>query len=308
MRYGIPYQGSKNSIAEWVVDHLPASDVLVDLFAGGCAVTHCALLSGKYKSVIANDLTPSVEVFADAVAGEFEGYSHVPTREEFFAEKDEDDVVALLYSFGNNRTNYLWGEDVEPVKVSASKMLCLPSVHERRMAYREFCRALADYLKSSEDTQLALVGADGTHGLQGLQGLESMERLEATERLEVLQGLKLSKSFEVLRLDYRDVEIPEGATVYADPPYVDTRCEGYAEFEHSEYVEWLAQVQFMVVGSGYEIPDGCVEVAQRGKRKTMCATDNSTLAVEKLYVQERFLKEYEERMSEGKLALEWEEA
>lgn len=37
--YGLPYMGSKNKIAEWVVAHIPQADTLVDLFAGGCAVT-----------------------------------------------------------------------------------------------------------------------------------------------------------------------------------------------------------------------------------------------------------------------------
>jgi site-specific DNA-adenine methylase len=35
MKYGLPWQGSKSRIAEWVVDLLPQSHVLVDLFAGG---------------------------------------------------------------------------------------------------------------------------------------------------------------------------------------------------------------------------------------------------------------------------------
>ena len=35
MRYGMPWQGSKSRIAEWVVDILPPSHTLVDLFAGG---------------------------------------------------------------------------------------------------------------------------------------------------------------------------------------------------------------------------------------------------------------------------------
>ena len=59
--YGLPYQGSKNSIAEWVIDHLPPADTLGDLMAGGCAVSHAALLSGKYKHVIANDITDTRE-------------------------------------------------------------------------------------------------------------------------------------------------------------------------------------------------------------------------------------------------------
>ncbi len=45
MRFGIPCQGSKDRIAEWVVEQLPASHTRADLFAGGCAVTHAALLS-----------------------------------------------------------------------------------------------------------------------------------------------------------------------------------------------------------------------------------------------------------------------
>lgn len=48
MRYGIPYKGSKNRIAAKVVDALPASDAFIDLLAGGCAVTHAAMLSGKW--------------------------------------------------------------------------------------------------------------------------------------------------------------------------------------------------------------------------------------------------------------------
>ncbi|MBQ2336255.1 MAG: DNA adenine methylase, partial [Victivallales bacterium] len=40
MLYGLPYMGSKSDIAKQIVDILPAADTLVDLFAGGCAITH----------------------------------------------------------------------------------------------------------------------------------------------------------------------------------------------------------------------------------------------------------------------------
>ena len=35
MRYGLPYKGSKNSIAEKIVDYLPEAQNFYDLFAGG---------------------------------------------------------------------------------------------------------------------------------------------------------------------------------------------------------------------------------------------------------------------------------
>ena len=75
MRYGAPYRGSKNAIAPWVVEHLPPAETLVDLFAGGCAVTHAAMLSGKFERFIANDLGDAPSVFRDAINGEFDGYA-----------------------------------------------------------------------------------------------------------------------------------------------------------------------------------------------------------------------------------------
>lgn len=56
--YGVPYSGSKNKLAEDIIALLPKGKRLVDLFAGGCAITHCALLSGKWESILSNDLCP----------------------------------------------------------------------------------------------------------------------------------------------------------------------------------------------------------------------------------------------------------
>lgn len=58
MNYGIPYQGSKNRIAKDIVELLPSGKRFVDLFAGGCAMTHAAMLSGKYERFLVNDLYP----------------------------------------------------------------------------------------------------------------------------------------------------------------------------------------------------------------------------------------------------------
>lgn len=44
MRYGIPYEGSKNSIAQWIVDNLPKSETLVD-----CDVPYRSTDCGHYE-------------------------------------------------------------------------------------------------------------------------------------------------------------------------------------------------------------------------------------------------------------------
>ena len=116
MRYGVPYQGSKNKIAEWVVEHLPSGHTLVDLFAGGCAVTHAALLAGRWDRYIANDIGDAPNVFLNAAHGRYADERRWISREDFYQLKDADPYVSLCWSFGNNRSDYLYAEEVEPWK------------------------------------------------------------------------------------------------------------------------------------------------------------------------------------------------
>ena len=51
-RYGLPYMGSKNKIAKWVVGCLPAAPHFYDLFCGGGAVTHAAIFKSASLIVI----------------------------------------------------------------------------------------------------------------------------------------------------------------------------------------------------------------------------------------------------------------
>lgn len=304
--YGIPYQGSKSKIAPWVVEHLPSSDVLVDLFAGGCAITHCALESCRFGSVVANDLTCGPEVFLAAVNGEFDGYDRVPTRAEFDAEKNDDDVLALLYSFGNNRHNYLWSPDNERVKVPATRMVLAPSVWERKKAYRQFIKALAESINLPNQSLEPQERISRLRNLQSMPGLDRLQGIERLGRLVRIDGSDGS-SLTVTKLDYREVEVPDGATVYADPPYRGTDCKAYRDagkFDFDAFDEWLASVPFPVIVSEYTCPDGCVEIDSCKKRVTFDKNSNSKVAVEGLFVQERFLGEYRKRMASDRLFAE----
>lgn len=51
MKYGLPYKGSKNKLAERIVRLMPKRTHLMDLFCGGCAVSHAAMVMGKYKHI-----------------------------------------------------------------------------------------------------------------------------------------------------------------------------------------------------------------------------------------------------------------
>ena len=270
-RYGLPYQGSKSRIAEWVVNLLPQSHTLVDLFAGGGAITHCALLSGKWERIIANDMTDSMTVFCAAINGEFDGYAACPSREEWLEYRDTDTALALLHSFGNDRTTYLWSEELEAVKRPASLMVSSASLWERYQWYHRFIDALADYFSK-----------DGNGRITELEGVERLVQLERVSRLQGLQGLQG---------DYRLVAIPEGATVYADPPYRGTpNSSRYGEFDFDAFDAWINGVDFPVYVSEYDAPAGCVEIA-RIQRTTSMAANSTDKRTERIFVQERFYEQ-----------------
>ena len=143
MNYGLPYKGSKNSIAKWILANLPASHTFVDLFAGGCAVTHAAILSGKFGRFIANDITEYPQVFRDAIAGKYRNERRWISRENFFRLKDIDPYVRLCWSFGNDMQSYLYDPEVERFKKHLHAVFFAGTPTIARLAWKGFVREFA---------------------------------------------------------------------------------------------------------------------------------------------------------------------
>ena len=143
MNYGLPYKGSKNSIAKWVISNLPASHTFVDLFAGGCAVTHAAILSGKFGRFIANDITEYPQVFRDAIDGKYRNECRWISREDFFRLKDDDPYVRLCWSFGTGMQTYLYAPEVERFKKHMHAIFFAGTPTSARLAWKGFVREFA---------------------------------------------------------------------------------------------------------------------------------------------------------------------
>ena len=117
MNYGLPYKGSKNKLAERIVSLLPKRTHLIDLFCGGCAIAHAALVKNKYQHIHINDINwMCPTLFIDALNGKYANDTRWISREDFHRLKDTDPYVAIVWSFGNNMKDYLYGPDIEPLK------------------------------------------------------------------------------------------------------------------------------------------------------------------------------------------------
>ena len=144
--------GSKNRIARDIVEQLPSAEYFVDLFCGGCAVTHAAMLSGKYKKFIINDIAPDMpRLFADAINGKYRNEKRWISREDFERLKDTDAYVRTCWSFGNNGKGYLWNDETAGAKLLACKMILSDDRNERWQAYTGFIKYLQDARRRLEE-------------------------------------------------------------------------------------------------------------------------------------------------------------
>lgn len=213
MKYGLPYKGSKNKLAERIVRLLPRRTNLVDLFCGGCAVTHAALLMGKFEHIYINDINwMCPTLFMDALQGKYANDTRWISREDFFRLRDTDPYVAMVWSFGNNMRDYLYSKEIEPLKkaihyalffsdYSLAKALghdlsfvdAIKDVQQRYRSVRQYFSQFGHFKQQSfggggqnphiqqesfnRTTRLANMQCVGGGGNLRMQSAEAMERL-----------------------------------------------------------------------------------------------------------------------------------
>ena len=279
--YGLPYTGSKSRIAHWVIDHLPRGRVLIDAFAGGCAITHRALLSQKWQTIIANDINGKYpQLFLDAIHGRYRDEKRWISREDFERLKSKDAFVACCWSFGNNLQYYVYSKAIEPYKRALHYAIVfddfapmqelmpevaqavrdaihwIPNTHDRRITAQNVIvktlKRLTDdnfahpIIQSNPLYQTIRHTSRNTLILKNLESLESLERMERMESLKSLQSLQSLERMQVTSLSYDKIDIPDGAVVYCDPPYHACDKSLYEStakaFDHCAFYDWCVSV------------------------------------------------------------------
>lgn len=284
MAYGLPYMGSKNKIVDWIIGCLPPGGTFYDLFCGGCAVTHAAMLSGKWDRFVINDIDKKMpEAFVKALSGGFKCENRVIDRETFKKLKDTDPYVSMCYSFGNNGKSYLWNEDTAELKLLASKMLMSESLKERVDYYRQFLKMLSKKIVSSCDNaevETIMKRASTLENFQNFTRVENIERLFSQRSIE-------AGSFDVSvnSGDYAEVDVSESGVIYCDIPYHNTNKYSSGSFDHERFYSWAESQKNPVFISEYWMPEDRFKcIAENEKTSSYSASSNNTKTVEKLFV------------------------
>ena len=283
--FGLPYMGSKNRIAKQLITEIiwnePNAQIFIDLFAGGCAMSHTALLSGKFKKVIANDINAIPKLFKNAILGKYRDEKRWISRDEFHKLKDTDMYVKSCWSFGNDGKTYMYGKHLEPYKKAYhyARVLGDFSLFNEFAPYieKEFGGNLRKYIKDnyerikkdyskwlSTDINYSSTSLQSLQRLEDLQNLENLERLQSLERLE-----NLSDILETSQMSYKDFKLPKAdeCVIYCDIPYKGTQTYKHdgekLEFDYEAFYNWVrdkAKDGYKIYISEYQMPSDFKEI------------------------------------------------
>ena len=312
--YGIPYMGSKNKIAEKIIDFLPAGDMLIDLFGGGGAITDCAKQSNKWNTILYNEIDPlPYKCFTKALKGEYKNETRWISKEDFNKLKDTDEYVACCFSFGNNFKTYMYNKVKEPYKRAYHYAIVfndfepLCKILDNDENVKEIEQALKG-ITDKKERRLVFQRSLGRYILEREEHLEKLDRLneiKSTVLMSKNSSREVSQNqqyFEQLNkicvphdeinnilffnTDYRNINLPEGSIIYCDIPYKNTG--GYKhQFDYDYFYDWCILKKnegHQIFISEYSMPEDRFKcVFEVVKRCSFSQTMNKA-TYEKIYV------------------------
>lgn len=221
-KYGAAYQGSKSKIADEIISMLPAKKYFIDAFSGGGALAHCALESGKFEHIIANDLQTKDILEAHFLwtpEQHLEFQKKWITKEEF--EKTNDLYIKTCWSFSNNRKAYIYSKACYEYKRLLHNAICFGNYKEfedycgidlseidiyddlnerRKAARRAILKALKPYsfketINSNTHIPKEIYDAilGGNKDWRNLQSMEASERDKCVKSLIQQENLERTK-------------------------------------------------------------------------------------------------------------------
>jgi site-specific DNA-adenine methylase len=300
----LPYMGSKSKSAgkiySLIKDLNTESRIICDLFCGGFAISSTFLEQGW--RVIANDSNKYVVSLIDNILGKNldERKCIEWVSRELFTKVDRnpDDYpdwyvgyVSTCWSFGNNQQEYMYGRETESLKKAAHNLVVNRSPGEIIALLPALSKKdIEDILKQGDwNTRRLSLGsilkasdpASSKIDLQHLKALNRLQHLEALNRLQHLERLNGLERLELVSKSYEQVDIPDKAVIYCDPPYEHTADYG-GYFNHEEFWNWIRYKSktHKVYVSEYTAPPDFEKVLKFDRRSTLSAVPSAKVSKE----------------------------
>lgn len=293
-KLGIPYMGSKRKLASDILQKITQRHHRItdfyDLFGGGGSISFTAIRDYRFR-VHYNELNKHIYSLVEYLKNHKElepKFYEWVTREEFKKQinktNDEADwysgFVMSCWAFGNNQKDYLYGDETENTKKLAHQFLvfgCLNSMNELGLNIPEILKDKNIHKRRSLFSKHI---KDLKKQRFDLQNLEALGRIENHERLHHLQNLQ---NLQTSNTSYEKVLInPNGnPIIYCDIPYKGTGEYKEGGFNHDNFYEWFANLDYPAYLSEYDAPFEKIEMLKH--RSSLSATNNKKKVFESIF-------------------------
>lgn len=153
------------------------------------------------------------------------------------------------------------------------------------------------YIKEHKDENMALSGFVGfgcSFGGKWFGGLASNKRGQnycKDANRTLLRDIVGLKNATFLCLDYKDVEIPQGAIVYADPPYDKTTGYSLGDFDSNEFWDYarkLSETNIVLI-SEEKAPDDFVSIWHKEQKRMIDNVNKNIFTrTENLFIHKKY--------------------
>ena len=279
-RYGLPYMGSKNTIAKRLIEFIPRTENFVDMMCGGASVSQCIKEHRPETNVHLNDVDEQLIEFLRLIDGNgWHGIEHFIPREEFARLKDRRFDVSVCFSFGNDRSSYLYSYNKEFLMWRLEDRLIKDGLPE---SYERFLKEKNKYLDVD------------------VKYMRAVQRISSIFRFQERMHGKFASISCGTYFDYRfsDGMTPDNTVVYCDIPYRNTESRQYSErFHHERFYWWVRNSRYVCVTSEFSMPSDFVRVGEICRREICKPTNGKRdMTVEGLFVHRDKVREYERMM------------
>ena len=253
------------------------------MFGGGGSMSLHASYSNKYGKVVYNELDPNIYMLIDELILKQKKIDYsaftVIDRERFFNAKNKEDksladnIILTVWSFSNNRSDYLWGKRIAPLKGLVSQALMFGNtgtgydvLFEKAKKYK----TIKDKYKVFKKYRHEILSSERIYKEpQQLEQLQQLERLQPLEQ-PLIEKIKGSNA------DYSKVTLTADDLVYCDPPYFKTAHNYNVQFDEEEFVDWYlnCKAKNIYISEYTQLPHTEV-VAKLGSKHRFVATTNS---------------------------------
>lgn len=310
--YGINYMGSKNVIAQDIVQYIisrhPDKTIFIDACCGGFAISHYVHRETN-MTIYANDLNNYVVALLDEM---LTGGKNLKGALLKWLSRDEvTDVlknpenypawyagfVQSTWTFGGQQGSYLYGKDKEFLK----KTLFDAVVNNRwDESLKPLYDALPRYIKDIEDTspnkRKALLNYYARVGDK-----TQLENLSRAERVvQLLRAIRYSGRIKLSALDYREFinllpqSVLSDAVIYIDPPYQDTAAYAMGDIDYDAFWDFVMSLKDIVpvYVSSYNGPEFAPVVWSQQKIVNLNTTNQDGESIRNRKTEKLFYNKY----------------